>query len=300
MKLQDVKKVGVVGAGTMGGTIAAAIATRYPIVVKEENKKLADKSLERIKGLLPALSARGVITEVEREVAASRISMTADFAPFKECQVIIEAVPDDLDLKIKMYSELNKVCSAETIFATTSSLVSIAALAAGSGRPDKMIGTHFCMPAHMMQLVEVAPCMQTSDETTAFMMEFLAKGIGKAPIKTKDRPGYIVNFMLFPFLIQAVKAFELGLGTPEEIDNAVKMGLGHRMGPFDVMDMSNMEDVSGFTKLYEQLNDPKFALPVTLKKMSEAGFWGQKVGKGFYLYDEKGKKVGPNPDILGK
>ena len=295
MKTKDVKKVGIIGCGTIGPTIAAAIAPKYPVVVKELNKKLADAGLQSIVRCFPTLVRKNIITEVEKEVALAQISMTTNLKDLKDCQVIIDAIPDVLEDKIATLSDLNKICPAETVFSTTSSLVSITALATGSGRPENMIGIHFNNPAHLMALVEVAPAVQTSDETVDFMMDFLKNGLGKTPVKCKDSPGYIVNFLFFPFLIHAIHALERGLGTIEEIDTAVKLGLGHPMGPFQLMDMFGLDNCKmGFGVLYDQLQDPRYAVPSTLVRMVEAGYFGRRSGKGWYVYDEKGKPKGAN------
>ncbi len=219
MKLENVKKVGIIGCGAMGPTIAAVVAIKYPVVVKEVNKKLADNGFESISQCFPALVRRNVITEVQKEVAISQVNMTTELADLKDCQVIIDAVPDILELKIANFAELDKVCSPDTVFATTSSNVSITALAAGSGRPDKVIGTHYNYPAYLMALVEVAPAVQTSQETVDFTMAFLKDGLGKTPVKCKDSPGFIVNYLFFPYLVSAIHAVELGKGTVDEIDS---------------------------------------------------------------------------------
>jgi 3-hydroxybutyryl-CoA dehydrogenase len=295
MEVKEVKKVGIVGCGTMGPTIAAAIALKYPVVVKELNKELADKGFQGILQCFPVLVRKNVISEVQNEVAISQISMTTDLKDLKDCQVIIDAVPDILELKIANFSDLNKICPPETVFTTTSSLVSITALAAGSGRPDRVVGTHYNNPAHLMALVEVAPAVQTSQETVNFVMGFLKEGLGKTPIKCKDSPGYIVNFLFFPYLIHAINALERGLGTVEEIDTAIKLGLGHRMGPFELMDMFGLDACKwGFEAIYEQLHDERYATPSTLVKLCEASYLGRKTGKGWYLYDKQGKQTGVN------
>lgn len=295
MKVGDVKRVGIIGCGVMGPTIAAAIAPKYPVIVKELNKKLAEKGFQSISNCLPQLVRRNIITEVQKEIALSQVTMTTELADLKDCQVVIDAVPDIMDLKISNFAELNKICSSEAVFTTTSSLISITALAAGSGRPDRVIGTHFNNPAHLMELVEVAPAVQTSEETTSFMMSFLKDGLGKTPIRCKDSPGFIVNYLFFPWLVRAIKALELGLGTVEDIDTAVRLGLGHRMGPFELMDMFGMHNnVDGFQRMYEQLHDEDYAPPSRLVKLFEAGHLGRMTGKGWYVYDEQGKKIGIN------
>lgn len=293
MKVREIKKVGIIGCGTMGPTIAAAIAPKYPIIIKEINKELADKGFERISQHLQDSIKRNLITEVQKEIAISQIIVTTDLKDLKDCQVIIDAVPDVLDLKVANFVELNKICPSETVFTTTSSLISITALAAGSGRPDRVIGTHYNNPAHLMALVEVAPAIQTSQETIDFIMCFLREGLGKTPVKCKDAPGYIVNFIFFPYLIQAINALERGLGTVEEIDTAIKLGLGHRMGPFELMDMFGLDACKwGFEAIYGQLKNERYITPNTLVKLCEAGCLGRKTGKGWYTYDEQGKKMG--------
>lgn len=293
MKLANVKKVGIIGCGVMGSTIAAAVALKYPVMAKELNKELADKGFRNISQCFPALVRRNVITEVQKEVALSQVIMTTEFKDLRDCQVIVDAVPDILELKISNFAELNKICPTSTVFTTTSSLVSITALAAGSGRPDRVVGTHYNNPAHLMALVEVAPAIQTSPETTEFITNFLKDGLGKAPVKCKDSPGYIVNYVFFPFLIQAILALEQGSGTVEDIDTAIRLGLGHRLGPFELMDMFGIDAcVTGFRTLYEQLHDVKYAPPSRLIKLVEAGNLGRKVGRGWYTYDEQGNKTG--------
>lgn len=295
MEVGNVKKVGIVGCGVMGPTIAAAVAPKYPVLVKELNKELADKGFQKITYGLSQSVRRSLITEVQQEIALSQVTMTTELSDLKDCQVIIDSVPDIMDLKTSNFTELDKICSKDAVFTTTSSLVSITALAAGSGRPDRVIGTHFNNPAHLMALVEVAPAVQTSQETIKFMMSFLKDGLGKTPIKCKDAPGYIVNFLFFPWLVRAIKALEMGLGTVEDIDTAVRLGLGHRMGPFELMDMfGNHNNATAFKIMYDQLHDEAYAPPPRLVKLFEAGYLGRMTGKGWYVYDEQGKKIGVN------
>lgn len=295
MKVNDVKKVGVVGCGVMGPTIVAAVALHYPVIVKELNDEQANKVIQRVSQCYPALVRKGAITEVQKEVSLSQVAVTTKLSDLQDCQVIIDAVPDIIDLKVANFCELNKICPQDAIFMTTSSLLSITALAAGSGRPDRVIGTHFNNPAHLMALVEVAPALQTSRETLDFVMSFVKDGLGKSPVKCKDSPGYIVNYVFFPFLVRAIEALEIGAGTVEDIDTAIKLGLGHRMGPFELMDMFGMDAmISGLQAIYSQLHDEKYAPHYRLVKLVEAGHLGRKAGRGWYVYDEQGKKAGMN------
>ena len=295
MKLKDVKKVGIIGCGAIGPTIAAAIAPKYAVVVKEASDELVERGHKSILGCLPALTRKGIITEVEQEIAVSRIAMTTKMKDFKDCQIVIDAVPDILELKQANFAELNKICRDDTVFTTTSSLLSVTSIAAGCGRPDKFVGIHFNFPAHIMALVEIAPAMQASKETVDFIIDFLKNGLGKSPILTKDSPGFIVNNIFMAFLVRAIEVLESGLGTVEDIDNAMKLGLAHRMGPFELMDMfGNDSNARSFAVLYEQFHDVRYAPPRILVKMVEAGFLGKKVGKGWYIYDENGKKIKAN------
>lgn len=295
MKLNDIKKIGIIGCGAIGPTIAAAVAIKYPVVVKEVSKKLCDIGYKNILGCFPGLIRKNVLTEVEQEIASTRIAMTTKNEDFKDCQIIIDAVPDILELKQENFASLNKICPEETIFTTTSSLMSVTSIAAGSGRPDRFVGTHFNFPAHIMALVEIAPALQASKETVELIAGFLKEGLGKRPIVTKDSPGFIINYIFMTFLVRAIEAVQAGLGTVEDIDNAIKMGLAHRMGPFELMDMfGNDSNLRAFTVLYEQFHDVRYAPPPLLVKVVEAGFFGKKVGKGWYIYDEKGKKIRGN------
>ncbi|MDY7036681.1 MAG: 3-hydroxyacyl-CoA dehydrogenase family protein [Thermodesulfobacteriota bacterium] len=287
MKVEDVKKVGVIGCGVMGSTLLAAISPKYEMVAVEATDELAGMVIKKVSGCFYPFVKKGKMTEEQRDATVAKVKSTTKVEDLKDCQVIIDAVPDDLGLKGKMLSAAHEVCSPDVIFSTTSSIMSVTALATASNRPDRFIGMHFCNPAHMMALVEVAPGLQTSDETFNFAMEF-CRALGKTPIKCKDAPGYIVNYLFFPFLISAVKAFESGLATAEDIDTACKLGLGHPMGPFELLDMFGMDGVpTSFGVMHERTNDVRFAVPHLLRQMNEAGYYGRKSGKGFYDYSKK-------------
>lgn len=287
MRIEDVKQVGIVGCGTMGPTIATAVCLKYAVVVREVSPALAEEALTKIARNLPGLVKRGKITEEEKNAALARVRVVTDLEEMKDCQMIIDATPDVMEIKGGALSALNEICSPETVMSTTSSLMSITALAAASKRPDRFIGLHFCIPAHLMDLVEVARAIQTSDETYKFAVDFCAS-LGKVTVTTKDAPGFIVNFMLFPVLVAAINAHANGLATPKEIDTAMKLGLGHAMGPFELLDMTGLDSaVRGFESLYEQTQDEAFAVPPLLRKMVEAGYLGRKTGRGFYDYSAK-------------
>lgn len=297
MKIEDVKKVGILGAGKMGHTIAAMVSLKFPTILKvrETGAKITpEEARKRLSACYPALVRRGKITEQQKEESISRIDITGKLEDLKDCQVIIDAVPDDMNLKSELLSQLNHICPPQAIFTTTSSILPITSLGAASGRPDRFIGTHFCIPAHMMALVEVSPGLQTSQETFSFTMEF-CRQLGKVPVKCKDRPGFIVNYLFFPFLLSAVRALEAGLGTVEEIDTAMKLGLGHPMGPFELLDMTGIDNIDSMQSMYEQLKDERFAVPPLLYRMKAAGYYGKISGQGFYDYTQKDKNGSPKP-----
>lgn len=297
MKTEEVKKVGILGAGKVGPSIVATIALKFPTILKvrETNGRVGpEEAFKRVSSCFPALVRRGKITEQKREEALSKVTITHKLEDLKDCQVLIDAVQDDVNLKSSLLSELNRLCSPQAIFATTSSILPVTTLAAASGRPDRFIGTHFCIPAHMMALVEVAPGLQTSMETFNFMMDF-CRHLDKVPVKCKDRPGFIVNYLFFPFLISAVRALEAGLGSVEEIDTAIKLGLGHPMGPFELLDMTGIDNIHSLEAMYEQLKDERFAVPPLLYRMRDAGYHGKLAGKGFYDYAYKDEKGNPKP-----
>lgn len=295
MKIEDVKKVGILGAGKMGRTIAPMVSLKFSTVLKVREisaKVTPEEALKRVSACYPALVRRGKITEQQKEEALSRITITSKLEDLKDCQVIIDALPDDLQLKNELLSQLNRLCPLQSVFTTTSSIFPITSLAAASGRPEHFIGTHFCIPAHMMALVEIAPALQTNQETVSFTTEF-CKHLGKVPVKCKDKPGFIVNYLFFPYLLSAVRALEAGLGTVEEIDTAMKLGLGHPMGPFELLDMTGIDNVDSFEAIYEQLKDERFAPPPLLYRMKAAGYLGKLSGRGFYDYTQKTKEGTP-------
>jgi 3-hydroxybutyryl-CoA dehydrogenase len=292
MKVEDVRSVGVVGCGTMGSTIVAAVALKYNTVVCGRTLKGA---LERVSHCFPTLVRKGKITEDEKQVCLSRISMSTELEALRNCQVVIIAVPDELELQCQIAATLNKTCSPEAVFMNATSLAIITAQGAASGRPDKVIGTHFCIPAHLMALVEVFPGFATAEETVSFTLQWL-RTLEKVPIKCKEFPGLILNNLLIPFLNRAVRLVESGMATAEDIDTAVKLGLGHAMGPLELLDMSGIDKSPRFRSiLFQETGDQAYVCPPLLKRMAEAGYWGRETRKGFYKYDEQGKKIVRSP-----
>lgn len=297
MNVSDVKRIGIVGSGVVGTTLAAATAPKYETVIKRRDisKGLAEEAKNRIVHCFPSMVKREKLKEEEVDLATSHISLTDSFQDLKDCQIVFDASPDILDVKIAAFAELNKVCPPETVFLCTSACVSVTSLAAGSGRPDRTMTAHFMTPVHIWNSVEVAPAIQTSEETIVFTEAFLKEGMDKTIVRCKDTPGLIQDYFLFAYFNHAIEALQKGVGTVDAIDTMIKEGFGVRLGPFELMDHLGMGGQVGSTKgIYDQLYDNKFAPPPLLVKMVDAGYIGRAVGKGWYLWDEQGKKIGIN------
>ncbi|MFC1910026.1 3-hydroxyacyl-CoA dehydrogenase family protein [Chloroflexota bacterium] len=297
MKVNDVKRIGIVGSGVVGTTLAAATAQKYEVVVKRRDisKGLAEEAKSKIKRCFPSMVKREKLKEEQIDLAISHISITDNYQDLKNCQVIFDASPDILEVKIAAFAELDKVCPPETIFFCTSACVSVTSLAADSGRPDRTMTAHFMTPVHIWNSVEVAPAIQTSQETIAFAEAFLKEGMDKTIVRCKDTPGLIQDYFLFAYFNHAIEALQNGAGTVDAIDTMIKEGFGLRLGPFELMDHLGMGGQVGSTKgIYNQLYDKKFAPPPLLVKMVDAGYIGRIAGKGWYLWDEQGKKIGIN------
>jgi 3-hydroxybutyryl-CoA dehydrogenase len=285
MKIEQVNRVGVMGCGQMGSGIAiAAVWAGYGVTVREISSEAAAEGLKRIEQFFLSGIKKGKTTEEQKNTWLSRIKMTTQMEEMRDCQIIIEAVFEDLELKKKLFAELNQVCLAETIFVSNTSSLSITAMAQASGRPDRVIGMHFSNPAPLMKLVEVTRALQTSDETFQLAWQFAQK-LGKEPIATKDMPGFVENRLFVPFLLSAVRAYQDGLASKEDIDKACVLGLGHPMGPLRAMDMFGIDIFLPVCEaLYEEFKEPQYAIPPLLRRMIEAGHLGFKTRKGFYEY----------------
>ncbi|MEW6200828.1 MAG: 3-hydroxybutyryl-CoA dehydrogenase [bacterium] len=283
-----IKTVGVLGCGTMGSGIAIVVSSAgYKTIISEISQERIDDGLTNIEMFFAKGVKKGKMTEDENRSAMERIAISTDQNALENCQIIIEAIYEDLELKRKIFAELDRVCPPETIFATNTSVLSITAIAAGSNRPDRVIGMHFCNPAPLMKLVELTRALQTSDETYTTAKEF-GKSLGKVLVNTKDSPGFIVNLFLIPYNNDCIRALEAGLATAEDIDTAVKLGLGYPMGPFELLDVIGLDvHIAVAEALYEQLKDHRFAPPPLAYRMRDAGYLGRKTGRGFYRYDEK-------------
>ena len=281
----EVKKVGVVGCGQMGGGIAQVSAqSGYRVVVSEINDELLNKGLAAINSSLTKSVEKEKITPADKEAALARLKGTTALKDFGDCDLVIEAAIENLDLKKKIFAELDKVCPKHAILATNTSCLSIMDMAVATGRPDRVLGLHFFNPAPLMKLMEVVRTIATSDETVKIGREF-GQSLGKTVIIARDAPGFVVNRLLVPQLLNAIRMLEAGIATREDIDTGMTLGLNHPIGPLALSDLVGLDTLLFIANsTYDEFKDPQFAPPVLLSKMVTAGWLGRKTGKGFYDY----------------
>ncbi|GMV22889.1 MAG: 3-hydroxybutyryl-CoA dehydrogenase [Acidimicrobiia bacterium] len=280
-----IKTVGVLGCGLMGAGIAqVSAAAGFKTIVREVNQAALDKGMGRIKKFLDAGVEKGKMTAEQRDTILGNLQGVTELADMKDCDLIIEAIVENVDIKTEAYTTLEKHVGAHTIFASNTSSLCITELAAKTGRPDKFGGLHFFNPVPLMKLVEVIRSLTTSDETYQALMDFSVK-IGKEPITAPDKPGFIVNRLLVPYLLDAIRCYERGLGTKEDIDNGMKLGCGYPMGPLTLLDFVGLDTTYYIANImFDEYKDPMFAAPPLLKRMVLAGKHGRKTGEGFYKY----------------
>ena len=288
-----IKKVGVVGCGTMGSGITQVCAqSGYKTTVSEANEELLKKGMGSIESFLNKGMEKGKITQQQKESTLDNIKGVNDLEHFSDCDLIIEAVSEDLDLKKKIFADLDKICPEHTVLGTNTSNLCIMEIASVTRRPEKVLGLHFMNPVPLMKLVELVGSIVTSDDTLEVGKEF-TKSLGKEYIVAKDTPGFIVNRLNSPFMLNAIRMFEAGIGSIEDIDKAATLALGHPMGPFTLMDFGGLDMMySSVKRRYEELPIPEFMPPPLLKRMVLAGRFGRKMGKGWYEYSAKGEKMG--------
>lgn len=280
-----IKKVGVLGCGLMGSGIAQVSArSGYDVVIREVSQELLDKGLGNIEKFLQKGVDKGKTSESDMKETLSRISGTVDISDLADCDIVIEAIIENMELKGAVYKELSEVCKPETIFASNTSSLSITEMASYTNRPDKMVGIHFFNPVPLMKLVEVARCVTTSDESFDSAFDFAAS-LGKTPVKCGDSTGFIVNRLLVPYLLDAVRQLENGLATVEDIDNAMKLGVGYPMGPFTLLDFVGIDTTLYIADImFDEFKQHKYSAPPLMRRMIHAGYFGRKSGKGFYDY----------------
>ena len=283
----QIKTVGVLGCGLMGSGIAqVAAASGYKTLVREVNQGVLDKGLGRMKKFLEDGVTKGKVTAEQRDTTLGNLSGVTDFAAMKDCDIVIEAIIENVDDKIAAFTALEAVVGPNTIFASNTSSLCITELAAKTKRPDRFGGLHFFNPVPLMKLVEVIRSLTTSDETYQRMFQF-AQSLGKEPITAPDKPGFIVNRLLVPYLLDAIKCYERGLGTVEDIDNGMKLGCGHPMGPLTLLDFVGLDTTYYIANImFDEYKESMFAAPPLLKRMVLAGKLGRKSGEGFYKYQK--------------
>jgi 3-hydroxybutyryl-CoA dehydrogenase len=286
-----IQKVGIVGFGQMGSGIAQVCAMAgFDVLAREIDQKFIDGGMKRIDGSLARVVKSGRATEDVAKAARGRIRGTTSLAEFADRDLVIEAVIEVMDAKREVFAELDRVCPPTTLFASNTSSLTIIEIAAATKRADRFVGLHFFNPPVMMQLVEIVRALTTSDATVAALRDFVTR-LGHQPVVCKDTPGFIVNRLMVPIMLEAVRALEQGVASIDDIDKAVKLGLRHPMGPFELIDYTGVDiNYHVANVFFEEFKDPRWAPPALLKRMYLAGHLGVKTGKGFYEYDETGKK----------
>ncbi len=289
--------MGVVGCGLMGSGIAQVCAEAgYRTLVREVSDELVEKGLGRIEGFLKKSVDKGKLAPERMKEVVGRLEGTTELAKLAECQVVIEAVVESLELKREVYQALDRACPSETLFASNTSSLSITEMAAFTNRGDRFVGLHFFNPVPLMKLVEVVRSPLTSEASFATAFAF-AKTLGKTPVRATDKSGFIVNRLLVPYLLDTIRALENGVGSVSDIDEAMKLGCGYPMGPFTLLDFVGLDTTYYIANImFDEFRETRFAAPPLLKRMLQAGLHGRKSGKGFYDYSRD--PATPVPGLL--
>jgi 3-hydroxybutyryl-CoA dehydrogenase len=280
-----IRKVGVLGCGLMGSGIAqVSAAAGYKTIVREVDDAFLNKGLGRIRKFLDDGVAKGKVSAEARDTTLANLSGTTTFDGLKGCDLVVEAIVENLEEKRRTYAGIEQVVDEHTIIVSNTSSLCITELAAATTRPDRFGGLHFFNPVPVMKLVEVIRALTTSDATYKAVFDF-ASSLGKEPITAPDRPGFIVNRLLVPYLLDAIRAYENGLGSLEDIDKGLKLGCGYPMGPFTLLDFVGLDTTYYIANImFEEFREPAYAPPPLLKRMVLAGRLGRKSGQGFYKY----------------
>jgi len=285
----EIKRVGVLGCGLMGSGIAQVCATAgFEVTVLEVEQKFLDKGFSGIEKSLAKFAERppekGGITAQQKDAIRARLKGTTDKRELAHCDIVIEAIIENVAQKKEMYTAIDSIVKKHAILASNTSSISITELMTASKRPERFIGLHFFNPVPLMKLVEVVRTIATADDVYESAYEF-AKKLGKVPVRTSDKTGFVVNRLLVPYLLDAIRAYEEGVGSIEDIDNAMKLGCGYPMGPFTLLDFVGLDTTYYITHvMYDEFKERRFASPPLLKRLVMAGWYGRKSGKGFYDY----------------
>jgi 3-hydroxybutyryl-CoA dehydrogenase len=282
-----IRKVGVVGCGLMGSGIAqVAAAAGFETVVREANLELLDKGLKGIEKNLNRLAEKGTITEAAKSEIRGRLKGAKGIEDLEKCDVIVEAIIENLPAKHELFRVLDEICPPATIFASNTSSLTITEIATATKRPHRFVGLHFFNPVPVMKLVEVVRTIATDPAVYEEMVAFGAK-LGKTPVRAHDSTGFIVNRLLVPYLLDAIRALEEGVGSIEDIDNSMKLGCGHPMGPLTLLDFVGLDTTYYISQImFDEFKERRFAAPPLLKRMVLAGWNGKKSGRGFYDYSD--------------
>lgn len=293
----EIKKVGVAGCGLMGHGIAQICAQAgWDVVVAEVSQDKLDKGLGKIGKQLDRAVEKGKLEAADAEAVKGRLQGTLDLADFADCDLVIEAVTENLETKLELWRRLDEIVKPEAYFATNTSSLAAIDQAAATSRPDRFLGLHFFNPAQVMPLLEVVQTVTTSPEALELGFEFGEK-LGKTTVHAKDKTGFIVNRLLVPYMLDAIRAFEEGVGSIEEIDIAMKAGAAHPMGPLTLADFVGLDTLASIGNvMFDEYRERRFAAPPTLRKMVAAGFYGRKSGRGFYDYSGE-KPVAVDPGL---
>lgn len=285
--MPEIKHVGVLGCGLMGSGIAQVAASAgYSTTVREMAQAPLDKGKAGIQKSLDKFVEKGKVTGADRDATLARLTFTTELSALRSCDIVIEAVTEDLELKNALWKDLDGMCPSHTIFASNTSSLTIAAMAAATKRSDRFVGLHFFNPVPLMPLVEVVRTVTTSQAAFDRAMAF-ARSLGKEAVAAKDNSGFIVNLLLVPYLLDAIRALEQGVGSIRDIDNAMKLGCGYPMGPLTLLDFVGNDTTFRIAEImFEEYREKRYAPPPLLKRMVLAGLYGRKSGKGFYDYNQ--------------
>jgi len=280
-----IRKIGVVGCGLMGGGIAQTCAqSGYETVVLEVNQQLLDKGIQRIHGAWDTLASKGKLGQGQVDEYRARLHGTLEMADFANCDLVIEAILENMEEKLRLFSALDHIVKPEALLLTNTSSLNVTQMGAVTKRPDKVCGIHFFNPVPVMKLVEIVKTISTSEETIETVSQF-AVSLGKTTVLAKDTAGFIVNFLLIPYLLSAIRMLENGVATRDDIDTAMKLGCGYPMGPFTLLDYIGLDTTLWAAEaIFEEYKDPMYAPPPLLRRMVISGMYGKKSGKGFYDY----------------
>jgi 3-hydroxybutyryl-CoA dehydrogenase len=283
--MAEIEKLGVLGCGLMGhGITQVAAQSGYQVVVREVDEPTLAKGIAKIEKQLARAVEKGKSSQEDADAVRARIAGTTDYGALADCDLVIEAITEDLGLKLEMWAEVDPIVKPEAFFATNTSSLAVIEQAAATSRPERFIGLHFFNPVQVMKLLEVVRSVASSEEAVALGVDF-GQRLGKLTVQTKDKAGFIVNRLLVPYMLDAIRAYEEGVGSITEIDQAMKAGAGHPMGPLALCDFVGLDTLGAICEvLFDEFRERRFAQPPTLRKMLAAGWYGNKSGKGFFDY----------------